>query len=395
MAAFIDHASRGGSMKVLQRYFAVEVLRSVAFVLAAFLALSMFFDLMGELKAIGRGGYQLQHAFLYVVMGVPGYVYELMPIAALIGTIWALAQFAARSEFTIMRVSSMSTGMAAMMLAKIGVVLVAITFLFGELLAPLATDTAEKMKLQLQGASISQQFRSGLWAKDQIKENGTTGKIVGSRFLNVRDMRTQGELNDVKIYEFDNSFRLTGLVTAARARYTGVNTWELVTVTETLFPNIVLGQDTSLADLKSAISTRSLPVKKMISEVTPDILGVLFADPDRMSANNLLAYTRHLAENKQNTERYEIAFWKKLIYPFAVLVMMALALPFAYLHTRSGGVSLKIFAGIMIGVSFHLFNTLFSHIGLLNTWPALATALLPSLFFLLLAVGALYWVERH
>jgi lipopolysaccharide export system permease protein len=382
-------------MKVLQRYFAVEVLRSVAFVLAAFLALSMFFDLMGELKAIGRGGYQLQHAFLYVVMGVPGYVYELMPIAALIGTIWALAQFAARSEFTIMRVSSMSTGMAAMMLAKIGVVLVAITFLFGELLAPLATDTAEKMKLQLQGASISQQFRSGLWAKDQIKENGTTGKIVGSRFLNVRDMRTQGELNDVKIYEFDNSFRLTGLVTAARARYTGVNTWELVTVTETLFPNIVLGQDTSLADLKSAISTRSLPVKKMISEVTPDILGVLFADPDRMSANNLLAYTRHLAENKQNTERYEIAFWKKLIYPFAVLVMMALALPFAYLHTRSGGVSLKIFAGIMIGVSFHLFNTLFSHIGLLNTWPALATALLPSLFFLLLAVGALYWVERH
>ena len=382
-------------MRVLQRYFAVEISRSVAFVLAAFLALSMFFDLMGELKSIGRGGYQLQHAFLYVVMGVPGYVYELMPIAALIGTIWALAQFASRSEFTIMRVSSMSTGMAAMMLVKIGAVLVAITFLFGELLAPMASEMAEKLKLRLQGASISQQFRSGLWAKDQIKENGTTGKITGSRFLNVRNMLTQGELNDVKIYEFDNSFRLTGLITAAQAKYTGANTWELTTVTETLFPNIVLGQNTSLADLKAAISARTLPSKKMISEVTPDILGVLFADPDRMSANNLLAYTRHLAENKQTTGRYEIAFWKKIIYPFAVLVMMALALPFAYLHTRSGGVSLKIFAGIMIGVSFHLFNTLFSHIGLLNTWPALATALAPSLFFLLLAIGALWWVERH
>jgi len=382
-------------MKVLQRYFAVEILRSVAFVLAAFLALSMFFDLMGELKAIGRGGYQLQHAFLYVLMGVPGYVYELMPIAALIGTIWALAQFASRSEFTIMRVSSMSTGMAARMLAKIGVLLVGVTFLFGELLAPLSSEIGEKMKLQLQGASISQQFRSGLWAKDQIKENGTSGKVTGTRFLNVRDMRTQGELNNVKIYDFDSSFRLTGLTTAAQARYTAENTWQLTTVTETLFPNIVLGPNTSVADLKGAISTRTLPAKTMISEITPAILGVLFADPDRMSANSLLAYTRHLAENKQTTGRYEIAFWKKIVYPFAVLVMMALALPFAYLQTRSGGVSLKIFSGIMIGVSFHLLNTLFSHIGLLNTWPALATALLPSVFFLLLAIGALWWVERH
>jgi lipopolysaccharide export system permease protein len=76
-------------------------------------------------------------------------------------------------------------------------------------------------------------------------------------------------------------------------------------------------------------------------------------------------------------------------------VMMALALPFAYLHARSGGVSLKIFVGIMIGVSFKLINSLFSHIGLLNTWPPLATAIAPSLLFLAGAIGALWWVERH
>ena len=114
-----------------------------------------------------------------------------------------------------------------------------------------------------------------------------------------------------------------------------------------------------------------------------------------MSAYGLAAYTKHLAENKQITERYEIAFWKKIIYPFAVFVMMALALPFAYLHFRAGGVSLKIFAGIMIGVSFQLLNSLFSHIGLLNTWPALVTAILPSAVFLLMAISALWWVERH
>ena len=85
-----------------------------------------------------------------------------------------------------------------------------------------------------------------------------------------------------------------------------------------------------------------------------------------MSANELAVYTRHLAENRQETERFKIAFWKKLIDPLSIFVLMALALPFGYLQTRSGGVSLKIFIGIMIGVSFLLINTLFSHVGMLS-----------------------------
>jgi lipopolysaccharide export system permease protein len=114
-----------------------------------------------------------------------------------------------------------------------------------------------------------------------------------------------------------------------------------------------------------------------------------------MSAYNLWSYSQHLAENNQHTERYDIAFWKKLVYPLSVFVMMALALPFAYLHFRTGGVSLKIFTGIMIGVSFQLVNTLFSHLGLLNTWPPFFTAALPSTIFLLIAIGALWKIERN
>ncbi len=382
-------------MRVLQRYFAAEIIRSVVFVLAAFLALFAFFDLMGELKTVGRGGYKLQHAFLYVLLGLPGHIYELMPIAALIGTIWALAQFASRSEFTIMRVSSMSTLMAGWMLAKIGLVFVIITFLFGEFVSPMMSEMAEKIKLQASGASISQEFRSGLWAKDVVKDHGLTGNVIGSRFLNVKDVRTDGELQNVKLYEFDRNFRLIALITAARAHYLGSHTWRLLDVTEILFPDVSLGGAALSSAMAASISSRTESSRDLLSEITPEILSVLFADPDRMSATDLSAYTRHLAENKQRTERYEIAFWKKLIYPLAVLVMMALALPFAYLHVRTGGVSLKIFVGIMIGVSFQLLNSLFSHVGLLNTWPPFATAVLPSVVFLLMAIGALLWVERH
>ena len=381
-------------MKVLQRYFALEIIRAVFFVLIAFLALFAFFDLMGELQSVGRGGYRLQHAFLYVFMGLPGYTYELMPIAALIGTIYVLAQFASRSEFTIMRASSMSTLMAGGMLAKIGLVFAVITFLFGEIISPKASELAEKLKLSVQGASISQEFRSGLWTKDVIRENGITGAVIGSRFLNVREIRPNGQLQDVKVYEFDQAFRMTAVIEAAKGDYQGANIWRLSEVAETSFPTAATGPG-SIQDITAALSTHNIATKNLISEITPDILAVLFADPDRMSAYDLAAYTKHLEENKQRTERYEIAFWKKLIYPFAVFVMMALALPFAFLHVRSGGVSLKIFAGIMIGVSFQLLNSLFSHLGLLNTWPPLATAIMPSAVFLLAAILALWWVERH
>jgi lipopolysaccharide export system permease protein len=246
-----------------------------------------------------------------------------------------------------------------------------------------------------------------MWTKDSVHSDGTKGAVSGTRFFNVRQFRPDGQLQDVKLYEFDTNFRMRSLITAASATFEGNNTWRLKDVTETVFSNTRVlpapgqpslagasiqskfGQDTS------AVSTRRLASMELVSEITPKILSVSSADPERMSANELAVYTRHLAENKQVTDRFKIAFWKKLIDPLAIFVLMALALPFAYLHTRSGGVSLKIFIGIAIGVSFILINTLFSHLGLLSTWPPFVTAIAPSLLFLLLALGALWWVERH
>jgi lipopolysaccharide export system permease protein len=391
-------------MKILQRYFAVSISQAVLFVLVAFLGLNVLLDLKSELLDVGKGSYGIQHAFLYVLMLIPGHVYEVMPVAALIGTIYAMAQFAATSEFTIMRASSMSTSMAVWMLARIGAVFVLITFVFGELITPRISPLAEKLKLSAKGATVSREFRSGLWTKDIVHSDGMAGSITGSRFFNVREVRNDGQLVGVKLYEFDTAFRLRSLTTAATASYKGNSTWRLADVTQTVFSNSRIlpkpgdatapgmnfyGQETSV------VSTNKLDGVDLVTEITPKILSVSSSDPDRMSANELAVYTRHLADNKQETSSFKIAFWKKLIDPLAIFVLMALALPFAYLHTRSGGVSLKIFIGIMIGVSFMLVNTLFSHLGLLSTWPAFITAIAPSLLFLLLALGALWWVERH
>lgn len=388
-------------MKIVERYFLTNITQAVFFVLAAFLALTAFMDLTSELPRVGKEGYGFHHALLYVLMLVPGHIYETMPVAALIGTIYAMAQFAASSEFTILRASSMSTRQAAWILFKIGTIFVAITFVFGELITPRVAPLAEKLKLAMRGTTVSAEFRSGLWTKDVVRSEGTKGEVTGSRFFNVRQIGNDGELLDVKLYEFDNDLRLRSLTTAKRATFQGENTWRLEDVTETRFTNTLplpapgqpalphFGQETSL------VITEKLPTRDLVSEITPKILSVSGSDPDQMSANELAVYTRHLAENKQESERFKIAFWKKLIDPLAIFVLMALALPFAYLHTRSGGVSLKIFVGIMIGVAFMLINTLFAHVGLLSALPAFVTAIAPSALFLLLAAFALRWVERH
>ena len=382
-------------MKVLQRYFASEIMQSVLFVLAAFLALFTFFDLVSELKYVGQGGYRWQHAFTFVVMGLPGYAYELMPIAVLIGTIYALARFAANSEFTVMRAASMSTMMAGGMLARIGLVFVIATILIGELLAPITAKAAEHMKMTAMGTSLKQSFRSGTWSKDQIRESGINSRAIGSRFMNIGRLQPDGQLRDLNIYELDADLQLTTIIRAKTAEYMGDNTWRLGEVTETVLEKPGAGADALVPGFPSAITIKKLEKREMVSDITPNILSVLFVKPDRMSAYDLFVYKKHLEENSRENATYQIAFWKKVIYPLSVFVMMAMALPFAYLHFRSGGISLKIFSGIMIGVGFVLLNNMLSHIGLLNTWPPFFTAALPSSLFLLMSVGALWWVERH
>lgn len=378
-------------MTVLRRYFSSEIYRAVAFVLIAFLALFAFLDMMSEIKSVGQGGYRIEHAFMYVSLGLPNYGYQIMPIAALIGTIYVMARFAARSEFTVMRASSLSMSGVIRMLLPIAIVFAVLTFVLGEFVAPRFNDFRENFKRRIQGATISSEFRSGLWAKDVLRDP-VTKKIVGSRFLNAGKVELGGELRSVWIYEVDAQMRLMNLITAEEAHFLGDNQWRLDRVKEMRFARDA-GQRSSAQS--AAITQHKFDSSILKSEITPDIMAVLISDPYRMSALDLILFTRHLEENRQRTERYEIALWTKLFYPLAVFVMMALALPFAYLQSRSGGLSLKIFVGIMIGVSFQLLNSLLSHIGLLNTWPPFITALAPSALFLFAAISACRWVERH
>jgi lipopolysaccharide export system permease protein len=383
-------------MRIYEKYFAKQVYIAFVFILFAFSGLFFFFDLINELNTVGHGNYKFSYAVLTVGLQMPSRFYEIIPVAALIAAIYVFAQMAATSEFTIFRVSGLSSGRALRSLLKIGVPIVLFTFLFGEVIGPYCDQLSERIRLEALGSSVSSNFQSGVWVKDTLKNDGNGNPVT--RFVNVGKLNPDATITDVRIYEFDSLLRLADIRTAQSGRYQPPGHWLLKGVTQTKLVKLppvttVSGRDPLIPIYRS--EQTSLPQYTMRSELTPQILSVLLVSPDRMSIINLFSYIQHLQENHQDAQRYEIAMWRKFLYPFAVLVMLVLSLPFAYLHTRTGVVGVKVFGGIMLGMSFQLINTLFSHVGTLNTWPAPLTAALPGLIYLALGLVGLRWVDRH
>jgi lipopolysaccharide export system permease protein len=316
-----------------------------------------------------------------------------MPIAVLIGAIWALAMFAQHAEFTAMRAAGLGRMRALRELLALGFLCVGITALFGEVLAPPAERLAQSLRLSAMGATVSAEFRSGIWVKDTTRDDA--GELERIRFVNVAQVRPDATLSDLRVYEFDPQFRLRALLLAAEGRYTSDGQWLLTDVVETQLEPEAAARLTDTPETRFAQASRvKIDQKIWNSGLDLSIVSVLLVQPERMSAIDLLHYVEHLRDNRQQVSRYEIALWKKIIYPFAALVMLALALPFGYLQTRSGGIALKVFSGIMLGVAFHFLNGLASHLGLLNTWPAWIAALVPSAVALALALSLLAWVDR-
>ena len=201
-------------------------------------------------------------------------------------------------------------------------------------------------------------------------------------FVNAKNVLPDTSLLNVSIYEFDDSYHLRAITAAKRAVFVEENHWQLEGVVQTHFS-------------KRGTTINNLDNLEWRSVLNPDILSVLLVVPEQMSAWNLYQYTQHLRDNHQKTARYEIAMWNKLVYPFAVLVMMLLALPFAAHHRREGGVSAKVFAGIVLGLSFHFIGRLFASLGALNEWQPLSSAVAMPMLFLLLATMLLWWAERR
>ena len=379
-------------MKVLTRYVAKEVLIATLFVLVALVALIAFFDLVSQARNIGNR-YSISMALFLTMLKLPSRLYEVMPIAALLGPVYTMSRLASNSEFTIMRVAGLSPFRLAGMMTVPALILIAMTYCLGEWLTPAADMMRNDMDNILFNRKLSARgYSSGVWVKDNVKEQQNAGQAT-VRFVNVHNL-IAGEHSRTgawRVFEFDKDGSLIRVLHAPEANYISGRGWHLKDAKVETLPKIT-HDETPMVEKSSARKDVDLMLP---SEMRPEILGVLTIKPERMGISDLWQYIAHLKETRQTSDRYQVALWSKVFYPLAIFVMLAVAMPFAYLNTRSGGVSIKIFAGLMIGISFYALNNIFSFLGVLNTWHPMVVAVVPTSVMLICAAVALWLLERR
>jgi lipopolysaccharide export system permease protein len=362
-------------MRTIRRLIYLEVIQAVAFVGLGFLALFFFFDFVDELPNLGRGiqPHRMTQVLVYVGLRMPNHLYELLPIAVLIGTIFVMARLAQSSEYTILRTSGLGPWRALRTLLVLGLGFTILTFATGDYLAPLSDRTGQLLKARMDGGIST--GSTGAWLKERQR--------YLSYNVNVKTLTPDGHMRGIRIFEADSRGYLVSITQAARATFSEA-AWVLEEVDRTEF-NIAAGTS-------SRVERMRLPNLRWPSEITQEMVSVALLKPDRMSTIALFQYIRHLEANAQTSQRYEIEFWRKVFYPLSCMVMVVLALPFAYLHFRSGGITSYVFGGVLIGISFFLLNNVFGYIGNLQNWLPWVASGTPGLIYMLVSLAAFGWL---
>ncbi len=366
-------------MKTIRRLIYVEVLKAVSFVALGFLCLFFFFDLVDELQNIakpGSSGYGMVQALIYVALLVPGHLYELLPIAVLIGTVFVMARLAETSEYTILRTSGLGPWRALRTLLVLGLGFVVLTFLVGDYVAPVSNQASLVLKARYRMFYAMAGTGTGAWIKERQGDK--------SYAVNVRTMDPDGNLKNPRIFEFDAKGSLSSQTTAQFARIENNGVW---TLHDAKRQEYLQGDPVHPRVVNDTQSVMQWP-----SSLSREMISVALLDPERMSTIDLFEYIRHLDANGQTTRRYEIEFWRKVFYPLSCLVMIVLALPFAYLHFRQGGITGYVFGGVMIGISFFLLNNVFGYIGNLGNWVPWISAAAPGLIYSVVSLAAFGWL---
>jgi lipopolysaccharide export system permease protein len=385
-------------MKTIRRLIYREVLVAIALVALGFLSLFLFFDLVDELQYLGKNSgleaaaniYQIRHALLYVALLVPNHLYELLPISVLIGTIFVMARLAQSSEYTILRTSGLGPWRALRLLLGLGAFFVLLSFAVGDYLAPASDKAGQLLKARYQNKITVGQ--TGAWLKEK--------QLYNNYVVNVKALSPENQMQGVQIFEFNNQGQVVSTTEAPTASFAEGNAWVLNQATRLEFGaradatagSAATGGAANKALETARINRTTLESYRWRSDISSEMVAVALLKPERMATIDLFNYVRHLDANGQTAQRYEIEFWKKVFYPLSCLVMVMLALPFAYLHFRSGGIAGYVFAGVMIGISFFLLNNVFGYIGNLRSWQPWLAAATPGLLYMTVSLGAFGWL---
>lgn len=316
-------------MRVLLRYIAFDVLRSVGVTVAALVAVIVFVELVGQLDDVGTNDYGFTEALSYVALRLPRTVFEVLPPAALIGSLLSLGNFAVHRELVVMRASGVSHLQLLGAVGTAGVALLVVMVLLGESLAPSLGAYAREMRTRAMHDDLVEAGQS-VWLRS------------GERIWNLR--RQQGELDyagGVWLFELDEGGGLRRLARADSAELGDEGDWLLADYAETVF-------------VDGGVDATRRQIARESYDFNPELLGWSVVREDLLDTPALRRYIAYLEENGLDATRYEIAYWSRMSNAVSVVLMTVLALPFAFGGLRSAGTGGRVLVGLVIGLVYYI-----------------------------------------
>jgi lipopolysaccharide export system permease protein len=338
-------------MVKLDRYIGTSVFFAILAVLGIIVGLALLFAYIDELGDIGQS-YGLLEAGVWVLLTVPRRIYEMLPMAALIGCLIGLGNLASNSELTIMRAAGVSVGRIVWAVMKPMLVLMLLGILIGEYLAPWSENLAQANRAMAQGGGEAQTAKRGLWHRQ------------GDEFIHINAVQPNGVLLGVTRYQFDSQRNLLAASFARRALYQGDH-WQLEDVATT-----------KLHEQSSAVV--QTPSERWSVELSPQLLGTVVLEPEALSVSGLWNYIHYLAEQGLANGRYWLAFWNKVLQPLVTAALVLMAISFIFGPLRSVTLGQRVFTGVLVGFVFRIAQDLLGPSSLVFGFPPLLAVLIPA-----------------
>ncbi len=352
---------------------AISVLGSlltVWLVLTGFDAVTQFLRQLGN---VGKHGYTVTNAMVYVLVTFPRRAYEMFGNAALIGGLLGLGALAGSGELTALRAAGLSRLRIAGSAAGVVAVLIVGVVILGETVAPWGDQQAQAMQLRMRSGNLGMGSASGLWARDGndiINARGTT--------LKQHDGVSEVQLSDVRIFTFKPDGQLSRFQQARTATHDG-RQWNLHNVRSTTL------------DAQGTHSS-TIPNEPWQSSLNPQVLAQSVIQPQYLSMRDLRRNMHYLKSNGESPGSYAVAFWGRALYPLNVLVLVLCAMPFAFGTLRSGGMGKRLFIGMLLAIGWYFMQQGMVNFGTVYGLPPLLANLLPAI--LLALVAWLYFRRR-
>ncbi len=358
-------------IKLVDRYIGRAAILGTLAVWLGLTLLFVLFSLLSELRDT-QADYNSWDALWVVILTLPRLAYQIFPVSALLGTLVGVGGLAASNELVAFRTSGVSRLRLASAALGGALLLTLPVMTMGEWLAPAAEQQARAFRLSEMVGQAIIGGTTGVWMRD-----GTDIVNIQAPILSADRGQQSLEFKDIVIYHFNQGANLEKITRAESAAHLD-SAWQLDQVYEVNFSEA------------GALATQyeSLPWS---TEVRPELLDSVVTRPKRLSIRSLLNYLDYLETNGLDATLYQSALWEKLIFPFTVIALVLVGMPFVFGQSRSQNLGVRMFLGMLLGGVFMIFTRMVQNFGEVYHLPTFISHSLPPL---VLGIAAIYFLRR-